>query len=68
LSATIRHDNRNFYLEITDNGKGFDPVTTGAQALGLLGMRERARDLGAELTVISAPGAGVQLRLQLPMV
>jgi two-component system sensor histidine kinase DegS len=51
-------------LRIDDHGRGFDPATvvprpgTGA---GLPGMRERAKLIGAELTVQSAPSAGTTL-------
>ena len=36
-------------------------------ALGLLGMRERARILGGDLAVVSAPGAGTRVTLTLPL-
>jgi two-component system sensor histidine kinase DegS len=57
-------------LRIDDRGKGFDPATvvprpgTGA---GLPGMRERAKLIGAELTVQSAPGAGTTLMVTMAL-
>jgi PAS domain S-box-containing protein len=58
-------------LEVTvaDEGRGFDPtaVEREVQGMGLLGMRERARNAGGELTVESAPGAGSRVRVRLPI-
>jgi signal transduction histidine kinase len=57
-------------LTVADTGKGFDPATTVARpgtGAGLPGMRERAKLIGAELGVESAPGAGTTLRLALPL-
>lgn len=60
-------------LRILDDGRGFRPEQiTGIQpdsqsGLGLLGMRERAMLIGAELTISAHPGNGcvVMLRLSL---
>lgn len=51
-------------LEITDNGRGFDPQAVLEQRghLGLAGMAERARELGWELSIDSNPGAGTRIR------
>jgi two-component system sensor histidine kinase UhpB len=48
-------------LEVADAGRGFD----GAEGSGLLGMRERALLIGAELDVLSAFGEGTTVRLRL---
>ena len=56
-------------LVISDDGLGFEPQTvqpTTGSGAGLLGMRERAVVLGANLTVTSAPGRGTVITLQLP--
>ena len=54
-------------LEIHDDGSGFD---TGAPAprghFGVLGIRERANKLQADLTIASSPGAGTTIRVVLP--
>lgn len=45
-----------------DNGKGFDPETISlSSGMGLIGIAERVRMLGAKHTVESAPGKGVTL-------
>jgi signal transduction histidine kinase len=50
-------------FEVVDNGRGFDPAALTAHGFGLDNFIERARELGAELTVTSAPGQGTRVRL-----
>ncbi len=50
-------------LCICDNGRGFDPGSVSAEHLGLGIMQERARAIGARITVESRPGCGTQVRL-----
>jgi signal transduction histidine kinase/DNA-binding response OmpR family regulator len=53
-------------LQVWDDGMGFDPATVGeAGGLGLIGMRERAARLGGLLDVVSAPGEGTQVKVNL---
>jgi DNA-binding NarL/FixJ family response regulator/two-component sensor histidine kinase len=62
-------------LVISDDGAGFDTQARGKVAtdehahggLGLKGMRERARLLGAWLQVESAPGWGTRVALTVPL-
>jgi signal transduction histidine kinase len=56
-------------VQIEDRGRGFDPRVTlaGGASSGLTGMRERARLLGGQLTVDSAPGEGTRLKAELPL-
>jgi PAS domain S-box-containing protein len=56
-------------VQISDEGRGFDPTAVDRQGrgLGLLGMHERARNVGGELTVESAPGGGTRICVRLPM-
>ena len=53
-------------LSIRDDGTGFDPKTGKDGGLGLEGMAERARVVGGELDLRSAPGAGTSLTVTLP--
>jgi signal transduction histidine kinase len=52
-------------MTVTDNGVGFNPdaVTTG---LGLHGMRSRATQIGATMTLASRAGAGTTIELEVP--
>jgi signal transduction histidine kinase len=54
-------------LEVVDDGCGFDPGATHAGHFGLESMRSRADDLGADLHIISAPGRGTVVRVELPV-
>ena len=57
------------YLEITDNGRGFQIGRAGASKeihLGLVGMEERAKLLGGTCTVQSAPGQGTTVSVSVP--
>ena len=46
------------WLEVGDNGRGFDPSSVGPEQLGLGIMRERAESVGARLTFETAPRRG----------
>jgi signal transduction histidine kinase len=57
--------------EVSDDGRGFDPETTGPRAaraghLGLVGMRERMRMLGGETLIESTPGGPTVVSAVLP--
>ncbi len=56
-------------LEIVDNGIGFSPDDiTRASQHGQRGMKERAELIGADFQIISRPGEGTKLRLEIPVV
>ncbi|HYZ77498.1 MAG TPA: sensor histidine kinase [Gaiellaceae bacterium] len=52
-------------LRIGDDGVGFDPADAST-GFGLTSMRDRARALGGELHVVSAPGQGTEIAVVLP--
>jgi signal transduction histidine kinase len=47
------------------NGRGFDPQGLKPGGMGLSTMRERAEALGGRLQVISEPGQGTKVSLEL---
>ena len=51
---------------IADDGRGFDRESVKAKGLGLIGMAERARELGGDLRVESSPGRGTRVEIRLP--
>jgi signal transduction histidine kinase len=54
-------------MAVRDNGSGFVPGgRRRRESLGLTSMRERARALGGDLIVESAPGAGTLVEVRLP--
>ncbi len=58
----------NLSLFIIDNGKGFDAGKIKAgSGLGLLSIEERARNMGASVTIDSTPEAGTRLTVKVPL-
>lgn len=55
-------------LLITDDGIGFDPmaVRLAGRHLGLVSMRHRAKSVGGRLTVVSEPGKGATIEMEVP--
>lgn len=80
INNAIRHGNatqidlhlarqeQSLRFEIADNGTGFDSAAVDAKisGLGMHTMQYRAALIGASLRVVSAPGAGARVVLQLP--
>jgi signal transduction histidine kinase len=53
---------------IQDDGIGFSNVNTDSRGIGLIGMEERARDLGGTMTIWSQPNKGTVVEMKLPLV
>ncbi|MES4902606.1 MULTISPECIES: GAF domain-containing sensor histidine kinase [unclassified Streptomyces] len=53
-------------LTVADDGVGFDSRRSFPGHLGLLSMRERAREVGGTLNVDSRPGQGSRIRATVP--
>jgi signal transduction histidine kinase len=53
-------------FEVRDDGRGFDPSTTG-YGTGLTGIADRLAALGGELVVTSAPGDGCAVAGRVPV-
>jgi signal transduction histidine kinase len=54
-------------LAIVDDGVGFDPAAPHPGHYGVVGIREQAQMIGAELVLSSAPGAGARVEVRLPV-
>lgn len=68
--VTLDVRKRNCYLEIRDDGKGFDPGAIAAREAQHLGMRslyERAELVGGKLTMTAVPGQGTTVRVGAPL-
>ncbi len=68
ITIDLRHSDGFLILAITDNGRGFDAEVETREKpghFGCMGMRERARKLGADITWRSQPGHGTTVRLTL---
>ena len=60
IQLTIKDDGIGFYPDHPANGKE-------REGFGLLSMRERAASMGGALSVKSAPGAGTEIEVRLPL-
>jgi signal transduction histidine kinase len=66
-SVEVLEHEQQITVTVRDDGTGFDPDGSTA-GFGLTGMRERAKLLGGELAVHSAPGTGTTVSVSLPAV
>ncbi|HEV3412584.1 MAG TPA: PAS domain S-box protein [Puia sp.] len=65
VSIQLKHTDDGLLLSIRDDGKGFDPAER-APGIGLENIRRRAVAMNGELKILSAPGKGCELLLQVP--
>ncbi len=67
VHVKAREEKECLTLTITDNGNGFNPKEKKfLNSLGLLGMRERATTIGAELIITSAENKGTRIKVVVP--
>jgi signal transduction histidine kinase len=66
IEVTLTISDRQLELRVADDGVGFDPQSQKG-GMGILGMRERALALGAQLVISSSPGAGSEVCCTLPI-
>ena len=65
--AGERHDDT-ISFSVKDNGRGFDPeAAPGPEKghFGLLGIRERLKEFGGEMSIESKPGHGTHITIRL---
>jgi signal transduction histidine kinase len=72
LRVRLERTPQRISLRIRDDGRGFDVDVRldGAAAaghLGVVGMRERVRALGGAFRLLSRPGAGTTIEVELPL-
>ena len=59
--ARLVFDSDAVRLELRDNGDGFLVDDVNGGGFGLIGMKERAEQIGARLKILSEPGAGTEI-------
>jgi signal transduction histidine kinase len=62
--VSIRHEDGELSIEVTDSGRGGSAAETG---YGITGMRERAALLGGDLSAGPLPGRGFRVAARLPV-
>jgi signal transduction histidine kinase len=66
-TVTLAAERDDIVLAIRDDGVGFDPRATQASGhLGLTNLADRARAIGADLTIASGPGEGTKVIVRVP--
>ena len=58
--------NGDVLLTVTDNGRASDSAEPAAAGLGLINMRERARQLHGTFAFNSKPGRGTTVSVRIP--
>jgi signal transduction histidine kinase/ligand-binding sensor domain-containing protein len=69
VETVLEYGRAHFRLLVRDNGRGIDPeVLKGGREghFGLSGLRERAAQIGAQVKIRTAPGAGTEIDLIVP--
>jgi signal transduction histidine kinase len=66
LALVLQGKHDRLELRVSDDGRGFDLARLPDGSLGVRGMHERAKMLGGDLTIESAPGRGTTLRFAIP--
>lgn len=72
LSVILRRQDQQIYLEISDDGQGFEGQDAlanfqKARKFGLITMNERVRLLGGTLKLESQPGSGTKIIITIPV-
>ena len=69
LEVDLRMNRRELRMTLADDGDGFDPETEFHHTchFGLLGMRERAEEIGAVLEILTEPNCGTRIIVRLPL-
>jgi signal transduction histidine kinase len=55
------------FLQIRDEGVGFNPSSIPSNSSGIRGIKERTRALGGKCSVDSAPGEGTCITVEIPL-
>jgi signal transduction histidine kinase len=67
LRVDLRFTEAALTVEVGDDGRGFDAGATAAAGhFGIVGMRERAAQVGGSLAIRSAAGAGTEVVVTIP--
>jgi len=68
INVNLNFDTHSVRLSVSDNGRGFDPNQQVADGhFGLLGMRERAEQIGGLLSIQSTQERGTEIAIDVPL-
>jgi signal transduction histidine kinase len=66
VEVSLAYESGRVSLTVRDDGRGFDPTVPAPDGYGLASMRMRAARIGGVVDVVTAPGTGATVRLDLP--
>ncbi|MFU1794093.1 histidine kinase [Paenibacillus azoreducens] len=66
VSMSLREEERQVALSISDDGRGFNQIPHKTGSYGLSTMQERAEKLGGKVEIISRQGSGTTIRVHIP--
>lgn len=61
VSLRVEASPRRIFIQITDNGRGFDPAIASREGEGLPGMQRRLASAGGHCAIESSPGQGTRV-------
>ena len=63
IEVLLEFTGKQVRLQVSDNGRGFDPARPAAseKSFGLVGLRERAQQIRGEIEISSTPGKGTRI-------
>jgi signal transduction histidine kinase len=71
VDITVASDAQRVTMDVTDDGRGFDVGVVESDDrpghIGLRVMRDRAQALGGQVTILSTPGDGTTVRVEVPI-
>ncbi|MGH9420761.1 MAG: sensor histidine kinase [Thermoanaerobaculia bacterium] len=68
VDVDVYHAEHSVRVRVSDNGRGFelDKLRHAEGHWGIMFMRERAQQIGAEITIMSAPSEGTVVECSVP--
>jgi signal transduction histidine kinase len=69
ISVDLSYQPNSIRLTVCDNGCGFEPdaPTSNGSHIGLVGMRQRTARCRGSLSIVSSPGSGTEVRVEVPV-
>jgi two-component system sensor histidine kinase UhpB len=65
-AINLSRDSNEIILLITDDGSGYD-ISEASKGVGLINIRSRAKLSRGNMTIVSKPGEGFELKVVLPL-
>ena len=66
VTVSLRVEGEEALIEVSDDGRGFDPGSSES-GVGTYSTRQRAQEIGGEISLQSAPGSGTRVLLRVPV-